>query len=402
LIFAASQGQRAQDIAAYQVGSDFSGYLTQVYGNPQSTASVLAQTSAHYQQITGVTAASVGYINTAYFFVSNGSGADYAHETDLRAVDAGTFAQTALWTGQDSSQSLKALMTRLIAMRAQALAGNFVPAIVATSTWQALGLHPGTTFHLGDSSGNPSSITYEAMAEVAHIPPADDATQGAMLVDYQTLAAVSATGGIALQPDYLWLRSTDNAADIAHIRQMLTEPGFALTDLLDQQQLAAINAADPLSLDLITIMSMGVAATLLLALLANILLPLLSVRTRLTSFAVLRALGSEPAEVTRILTWEQSIILASSILLGLLFGTLLALTAVQPLVFTGVTASSEISASGNLVYSLQTIIPVAIVVPASLGIALGVLLAICLLALGIMTRLAQRPLMAQVLRMNED
>jgi ABC-type antimicrobial peptide transport system permease subunit len=402
LIFAASQNQRAQDIAAYQAGSDFSGYLSQVYGNTNNTTDTLAQTTAHYRQIKGVTSVSVGYINTAYFFVSNGSGADYAYETDLRAVDADTFAQTAIWTRQDSNQALSDLMAQLVATRKQALAQNEVPAIVVASTWQALGLHAGMTFHLGDSSGNPNSITYEAIAEVTHIPPADDTTQGALLVDYQTLAAVSANNALPLLPDYLWLRSTGNQTDIAHIRQVLNKPNFTLTNLLDQQELTEINAANPLSLDLIAIMSMGVATTLLLALLANVLLPLLSVRTRLTSFAVLRALGTEPAEVTRILTWEQGIILASSVLLGLLFGTLLAFTAVQPLVFTGVTASSEVSASGNLIYSLQTIIPVAIVIPTSLGIALLVLLAICLLALGIMTRLAQRPLMAQVLRINED
>ncbi len=117
---------------------------------------------------------------------------------------------------------------------------------------------------------------------------------------------------------------------------------------------------------------------------------------------MLRALGTRSAQVTRILTWEQGITLVTALLLGLLFGVLLALAAVPPLIFTGAPPTGMVDLPNVAVYTLQKIIPVTIIFPPSLALALLGLLALGLLALGLMTRIAQRPLLAQVLRLNED
>lgn len=424
LVFAASQGQRAQDLATYQTVSDFSGYnnsnlpatslrsSTSVFGDKNTVLgnarTALSQANALYQQIQGVTAVSVGSVEHVYLSLNAGTARSFSWSTRLIAIDPETFARTAYWDAQDSDQPLADLMQQLVAQRALAVQQGVVPAIVASTTWNQLGLSQGMAFHLTTTSGNISPTTYVALAEVKHIPPVDDGSEGALLVDYQSLVAgqiqgqgLTQTTAIS-QLNYVWLRSGDDPAAVAHVRAALQKPTLALAQLLDRRLLSGGNARDPLANSLISTLGIGVAATLLLAFLANLLLPLLSVRRRQTSFAVLRALGSDASQVAGILTWELAVILATALVLGLLFGALLAFTSVPPLVFTGALPTALVSISSNAIYTLQQIIPVTIVMPFSLVIALLCLLALCLIALGLMTRLAQRPLMAQALRLDED
>ncbi len=178
------------------------------------------------------------------------------------------------------------------------------------------------------------------------------------------------------------------------IRSALTQSSLALNNLLDRRQIEGISTNSPLILNLISARNLGVGATLLLSLVANILLSSLNIHSRRTNFAVLRALGAAPAQVRQILIWEQSITLAIALLMGLLFGTLLVLTDVLP--------ANVAMLSDNAIYTLQRVIPVALVFPPSLGLAMAMVLLFCLLALGLMSYMAQRSLLSQALRLNED
>lgn len=403
LVFSASQGQRAQDLATYQAVSDFGGYTASLPSTtPDDAASVLSQAASSYRQIQGVTSVTLGYVDNRYLFVSGGTTLAYTHKTILTAVDAGTFAQTAFWSSQDSSQSLATLMDLLKERRSEAMQQGVVPAIVAASTWQMLGLAPGKTFHLAGDLGELDSTVYVAVAEVEHIPPTDDGTQGALLVDYQSLVAGRARYQEATRPNYVWLRTSDNLTAVSQVRAALGNPALALTDLVDRYAISSDNAVDPLARSLLSILSIGVVAALLLALLANLLLPLLNVYARQTHFAVLRALGATPGQITRLLAWEMALVLATALLLGLLFGSLLIWTSVAPLVFTGALPGNLVDLSSAALYTLQQIVPVTIVIPPSLFLALSGLLALCLLAIGLMTRLAQRALLAQALLVDDD
>jgi ABC-type antimicrobial peptide transport system permease subunit len=423
LVFYASQGQRAQDLATYQAVSDFSGYNynlpvtsllnpASAYSTPQSVLNnatlALQQATAQYRQVPGVSAVSVGSLNSAYLTLSGGTSQSISWPTSVIAVDPATFAQTALWSAQDSSQSLTELMHMLLAQRPQALRHGVVPALVAASTWDQLGLSPGMTFHLATASGDSDPTTYLALAEVKHIPPVDDGQEGAFLVDYQSLVAgqlqgqgLTQTTNVA-QLNYVWLRSNSDVASLERVRASLNEPDFTLVSLMDRHALSSESASDPLANDLLSTISVGVAVALLLAFLANLLLPLLSLRMRLTHFAVLRALGTAPDQVTEMLIWELAVVLATALALGLLFGALLAFTSVPPLVFSGALPASLLSSPGSAIYSLQRTIPVTVVLPSSLLLALAALLLLCLSALVLLTWLARRPLMAQALRLNED
>ncbi|HLI72163.1 MAG TPA: FtsX-like permease family protein [Ktedonobacteraceae bacterium] len=403
LVFSASQSRRAQDVATYQAVSDFSGYNPALPDTtPQDATAILDQTTTRYRQIQGVTSVTVGFVDNLFLYVNSGTAEASTRPTVLIAVDANTFAQTALWSSQDSSQSLADLMALLVARRTQAAQQGVVPAIVAASTWQLLGLSPGMTFHLTDDFGGPNATTYLAVAEVKHIPPADDQVEGAVLVDYQSLVAGRAVYQQTTQPNYIWLRTGNSPAAINYVRSVLSTSPMALTDLLDRRALSGEESLDPLSRNLTSILGMGVAAALLLALLANLLLPLLGVHERQTTFAVLRALGTTSEQITRMLLWEMATVLLTALLLGLLFGTLLTLSAVQPLIFTAVLPTNLASVSSTSLYTIQQIVPITVVVPPSLLVALVILLALCVLALGLMARLAQAPLLGQALRVDND
>lgn len=71
---------------------------------------------------------------------------------------------------------------------------------------------------------------------------------------------------------------------------------------------------DPLYLDLSAMLILGAIMALLLALVGSLLASWLSVRARLTNFAVLRALGTAPRQLAAILTCEQGIVYAGALL----------------------------------------------------------------------------------------
>ncbi|HEX4713996.1 MAG TPA: FtsX-like permease family protein, partial [Ktedonobacteraceae bacterium] len=159
LSFTASQTQRIPDAAAYQVGSDFSGAFE--LGTIASFDS-WQQQEAGYRHIPGVTSATIGYVN----FVSAAEGS-LSSPIDLRVMNAASYAQTTIWTAQDSSQSAASLMQQLIANRSLAASGKAVPAIVDAATWNSLHLAIGSHFTINDVN---DPVNVLVVAEADHIP----------------------------------------------------------------------------------------------------------------------------------------------------------------------------------------------------------------------------------------
>ncbi len=405
LVYSASQAQRIPEVAAYQSGADFSG----VPDNPSLTSIALKDETQAYQGISGVTSATLGYKTTAV-----GGGNILAFSIALTAVDSDNFAQTAIWTPQDSPQSLSSLMAQLTRRRKAAVAQNTVPAIVDVQAWDALHLSPGATFTLNFVPYG--TLTFTALAEVQHIPTiidssagnsADDTVPaGGVLVDYQTFAPVYINNfaqlGTDLPINYAWLRTGDAAASLASVRKALsTGCCLVLNQLNDRRSLISSLQNDPLYLDLLGVLGIGATTAMLLALAGNLLASWLSARRRLTNFAVLRALGAAPRQVASILTWELGIIYTTALVLGLLFGALFSFLALPVMVFTSVPSSSSDVSSGTF-YVVQNVPPINIVIPSSLFIILGALIVICVIALGMMVRVVSKPSISQTLRLNED
>ncbi len=397
LLFAASQTQRAYDIAAYQVGADFSGDI------PAAAYSIhplsLQEAPALYQHLPGVLAATAGYVEDDRVSATAAS-----LPIRLQAVDPNTFAQATLRPSQDSSQPLNSLLAQLAARRTTAIQSGVIPAIVDVSTWNALALHVGAPFSLYNASV-PADIThYVAQALVQHMPAINSSTQGGIIVDYQSFAAIQdKKSTVPVSVNHIWLHTRNDPASLARVRAALNTPTLSLDNLADRNALTDLLRNDPLSLNLVGLLAIGAATALLLALIGNLLTSWLSVRRRLTNFTVLRTLGASPKEIASVLLWEQGIIYATALFLGIVFGVLLAITAIPALVFSVLPGSPGVSkVSNNEWYALQHAIPVQIVVPAALGFVFAALVSICIMSLVMMVRVVLRPSMSQVLRFDEN
>lgn len=400
LVFNATQDQRAQDVADYQAMADFSGSVPVAVITPQQ----MTGATQAYDRLPGVTSASLGFTKSA-----TAGGSSLSLPIDFKAVDADTFARTARWSPQNSSASLTSLMNGLVAARASAIKQGVVPAIVDAATWDELHLSPGANFTLNFSVvGNFDILNLKAVAEVQHIPTSGNSSIPGVLTDYQTFVRVytrnfTRSTGYTVPLNYAWLRTTDNPTQLSVLRRQLTAGALNLSPLYDRRRMLAQLSNEPLSLTLFGILLLGAMTALLLALVGNLVASWLNARSRLANFAALRALGASPRQIAGTLGWEQVVIYATAILLGFLFGWLLAIFALPSLVFTSILPNQVTGGIDNQTfYAAQNSPPIAVVIPTELWIVLAALIALCVIALGMMVRIVSRPSIAQVLRLNED
>jgi hypothetical protein len=396
LIYGASQAQRIADVAAYQTGADFTGAL------PIAAASgaTFADLTAQYRRIPGVTSATLGY-KTNIDPTNNPS----SIPMQLLAVDADTYAQSALWSTQDSTQALSALMAQLAAARATAATDDRVPAILDDAAWQTLHLTAGAPFTLRPPGYDTQSMRFVAVAHVPHIPTVYDSAQGGgfsgiggLLVDFQSYAAVYKTdlATTTTTANTAWIASRADAASLASVRRALSSGDLALDSLQDERQIADDARSNPLQIDIANTLLIAAVTALLLALIGIWVGSWLNARTRVVNFAVLRALGSTPRQIRAMLVWEQVIVYVAGLALGLVLGWVLSLTALPLLIFV------ELATGGNFI-NVPNIPPARVIVPAStLALALGALITICILALILTMSALARLSLGQTLRLNED
>ncbi|HEX8036278.1 MAG TPA: FtsX-like permease family protein [Ktedonobacterales bacterium] len=398
LIYSGSQAQRLVDAAAFQVGADFSGTIP-----VSATKNVtVADLTAKYRQIPGVTSATVGY--TADLTPNNDAA---GLPVRLFAVDSDTYAQSASWTDQDSTQPLSTLMAQLRAARATAASTDSVPAVLDDATWQAFHLSPGAQFTMQPPGYDSQSMRFVAVARIHYLPTVYDSFQGGgfsganggVLVDYQSYAAVYAhdlTTSAGPAANMAWIATRDDAASVASVRKALGTGELALDNLQDRRQITDAARDNPLQIDMANTLLIGAATALLLALIAIWVGSWLNARRRLVNFAVLRALGTTPAQLRAMLVWEQVIVYIAGLALGLVLGWVLSLTALPLLLFVDLVTGGNFTNTPNVP-------PARVILPGgTLALALGVLVGICLLALVLtMTALARLSL-GQTLRLNED
>lgn len=411
LTYTATQAQHIQDVTTYQVGADFSGELPSVAGGNAVLDPV--KTTNSYRAIPGVTSASVGY-------VGSGEGGNANLTMAIRAVDANTFGRTVIWPSQTVSRSANALLKKLAADRKMAVENDFVPAIVDATTLSVLQLHVGDVFTIKVDGLEQRNMHCGIIGVVSHIPTVNDRTApagadsnkgflvvGGVLVDYQTYASVyvkdAKKSNNLFQLDtpsinHVWLSTNDDATSLASVRTALSKSDVRLTNITDRRELLISLKSDPLYVVLGGVLGIGTVTALLLALVGDLLASWLSARTRLTNFAILRALGTTPQQVASMLTWEQAIVYITGLLLGVGFGFLLSMTVIPSLTFTNLNADL----SNSQFYALQTALPTQVVLPPTLPLALLILAAIYIVALTMMVRVVSQPSLSQTLRLNED
>ena len=380
LAYTATQQQRTINAVSFAVGADFSGAsITNAHHLS------LAQETATYTGVHGVTSATLGYTTQV-------TQAQTGTQTNIVAVDAATYAATASWSAQYSDQSLTSLMSLLASHRADATNHDLVYTLIDNTMASTQGLSVGSSFVLPTSDGY--SIHFIVAGIIHAIPSVYDSPTGAvtggMLCDYQSYAsAYQQNSGNALEPDFVWLKTGDDTASLSSVRH-------AFPTLQDRRAQLASAEANPLYVNVDGMLYLGIAAALLLALLGTLFFGWLSASGRLTNFAVLRALGMPPRQIAAVLLWEQGWIYVFAVVLGLGLGFFL-LTFVGPaLVFTDIVTALGVK---NTIYA----VPVQLVLPAWLIVGLlGTLVVVCGIALALMARLVSRPSLSQTLRLNED
>ena len=377
----ATNQARTSDAATFAVGADFSGPLSA--SDASKTFNAL---KTEYSTLPGVQSATIGYSGS----VSNTQG-----DINIFAVDADTYARTALWPSQDSAQPLSVLATQLVSHRSDATRHNVVYALVDSALWQKYELSPGASFTFFMNDTNTVRVTFIALGEINFIPgtydtPANPQSDVSLIVDYQSYAAVyNKQSSTALAPNNIWLRTTDNPSVLAHIRSIL--PGAQ-----DRRMLAANNQDNSAHIDIIGALAIGLGASLLLALIGTLLSSWVHSSSRLTSFALMRALGMDPRQIAALLLWEQGFIYLLAFLLGIGLGALLIIFVAPAVTLLDLTGSGAL----NNPYDIP---PLQLVIPfLRIALLLGGLVVVCLAALLLMASVISRPSPGQRLRLNED
>jgi ABC-type antimicrobial peptide transport system permease subunit len=394
LIFSASQYQRTLDVSAFAVGSDFSGQL-------RFSDSSITDISNRYRQIRGITAATAAYVDHFTLTTTINS-----LEVHIIAADTKSYSQTIIWP--DQGGSVADLASRLAGKSASAVTSDVVPAVVDQAFADAMQVGPGSRFSAQPTgyANRGGQMHFEVLAVVTNIPTLYDDPQlqnsstGGLLVDYQTYAAIyqQDTRSIPPAPATIWLRTLDDGGSLASVRSALGSGDLAVDQLQDRRQLIAKTQSNPLVVDLFGTLDIGAVTALALALLGVLIASWLSARTRLTNFALLRALGTEPRQLTNVLLFEQGIIYSLSIVVGVAIGIVLSILVLPVLVIAnGIADPSTFDPSKLNVPPVHAIYPLPF-----LGLALGILIAICLLSILLMTGVVARASIGQTLRLNED
>ncbi len=187
-------------------------------------------------------------------------------------------------------------MALLASHRADAAVHDVVYALVDDSMWKNLNLSIGATFILPTVDGY--STHFIVAGRVHNIPGVYD-SPGAygLLFDYSSYATVYAkdTGG-TLPPNYVWLSTRSDATSLASVRH-------AFPRLQDRRAIINSMQTDPLHINVLNMLSIGVATALLLALVGTLFSAWLNATGRLTNFAVLRALGMAPRHIAAVWHW---------------------------------------------------------------------------------------------------
>ncbi len=388
-IFSASQNSRVVDLADQQVGADITGLL------PGNQTTNLPDQQRTFAALPGVASATLGLYDEGSPIIANGISL-----VNVLAIDTDTYGRTAIWPGESGSATTS-LISTLQRERRQALDGDYVPAVVDVSTWNAFHLTQGAVFHLDLSGYNNSSMKLIAVAEVPSIPSLD-ATQPGILVDFLTYAGVRQmdTGNPVPVPDIVWLRARNHTTALAQVRAAITKGSTKLEDVKDRMTIESSLRKDPLAALITTILAVGLVLPLVLAFIGNLIAIWVQMREQVVQFALLRALGMVPTQIRNLLTWELGVMQGTALVLGCVFGGILAVTLTPALVFT--TTSPDALQSPLAFYQLQTVLPVRIVIPPQVALVLAALVAITLGIVALSVVWLRRLAISQALRLNED
>src|SRR5262249_49832171 len=160
--------------AAHQVGAAFRGGIDRSTSAAGAVSTDLASLTDAYRAIPGVLSASLAYRTVAPAArLAPGPVKPFDGEggfVQIAAVDADSFAQTAIWRAQDSTAPLADLLAPLRAHRPGGAADDVVYAIVDAEVADLLQVHPDAHFALPIPGYDTGEMHFIVAAQVAHIP----------------------------------------------------------------------------------------------------------------------------------------------------------------------------------------------------------------------------------------
>ncbi|GCE47403.1 FtsX-like permease family protein [Thermosporothrix hazakensis] len=396
-IVTASQHHYIEHQAMLATGADFSG-TTELH---PLLGTSLQQLGQPYREIPGVQAVSLAFKQE---FPSQEAG--NAQQTDITvfAVDTDTFAQTVQLP--DSTSLIQQLRAqRILPERAR---NTPLPVIINQAFQDRTHLTPGTPFmlKLDSATGLPCIVlaVIPRLPELNDLPGTSTAANG-LLTDFHSLAAILARQhNRSLSINHIWLK-TDHAPQILQeIRTRLSNGPTRLFPLKDRIAELETLQKDPLYIQVISLLSLGTLVMLLLAFLGNVQAAQQQARSRMTHFALLRALGTAPGQLLRVLLWEQGILYSIGVLLGLVVGLFLAFTTLPYLLPAAINYASftNISTTKEFFSMLNSGAAISVIIPPEIWLPLLALLGISLLVLLLTVSTIIRASLHTVLRLNAD
>ena len=153
--------------------------------------------------------------------------------------------------------------------------------------------------------------------------PTVDPPRPVLLMDFETLALLRFEGSSAAAPAQEWWFAVDPSEHEATIDR-LRDPSLGSRSVVSLVERSRALATDPVALGIIGVLSIGVVAAGLFAVVGFVTSAAVSARERVTEFALLRALGLSSNQLSGWLSLENATLAAISLVAGTALGLLVA------------------------------------------------------------------------------
>jgi len=168
--------------------------------------------------------------------------------------------------------------------------------------------------------GSLTQRTEMVVAGIVNGFPTLDPAEPFAIVDLGGYAlATYARSGDELFTDEWWLAVDDPAT----VSAVLLEDPYSVESIISRSNRARELSDDPVALGVIGALAIGSVSALIVAAIGFIVSAVVSTRERLGEFALLRALGLSPAQLSAWLTFENAFLLAAGVIAGTGLGLLL-------------------------------------------------------------------------------
>jgi len=195
-----------------------------------------------------------------------------------------------------------------------------IPALISRYLLDQLAFEIGDTFSM-DLSGSGQRLVIAGVLDA--FPTLETESSLFIIIDSETLAALDldVAGAPLSTPGEYWL-AVDDARAVA-VAETLREIPFQSSLVMPRHERARVLRTDPVALGMIGALSIGFVAAIAFALIGFVTSAAVSVRGRLTEFALLRAIGLSPRQLAGWLLLEHGFLLLVSLVFGTLLGLLL-------------------------------------------------------------------------------